>query len=153
MSIRKEILERVGAKEGDVIRIKKEGRTYEGILMPHHEFSDENIVTIKLRNGYNIGVEVNRDTKIEILEKGKEKEKLKVKVPFDPKKKTISILGTGGTIACYVDYRTGAVHPAYSADDLAFSAPEIFDVCNVRARIVYQLLSENMEVDHWKRLA
>ena len=31
-------------------------------------------------------------------------------------KPTIAVLGTGGTIASYVDYRTGAVHPAVTAE-------------------------------------
>jgi len=29
--------------------------------------------------------------------------------PFDPKKKNVTLLGTGGTIASRLDYRTGAV--------------------------------------------
>ena len=65
----------------------------------------------------------------------------------------VSIIGTGGTIACYIDYRTGAVHPASSAKELAFSVPEIFDICNVKTQVAYQILSENIQIDHWKKLA
>jgi len=148
------LLSRSGAAPGDLIRIKKEGEEFVGILMPSHDFSDDDIVVIKLRNGYNIGIEIDGKTEIEIIEKGElVRKKAQRKIPYDPKKPTISILGTGGTIASYVDYRTGAVHPAYSAEDLAYSVPEIFDICNVRARIVFQLLSENIKVSNWITLA
>ena len=52
-----------------------------------------------------------------------------------------------------MDYRTGAVHPATNAQELAFSVPEIFDICNVNARVAFQMFSENLEVSHWKILA
>ena len=87
--------------------------------MPHHQFSDEDILNIKLDNGYNIGLSVDKDTKIALLKKHKDVVKKKKQIPFDPDKPAVSIIGTGGTIACYVDYRTGAVHPATSAQDLA----------------------------------
>ena len=147
------ILKRVNAGEGDLIEIKVDDEKIKGILMPHHEFSDENIIIVKLSNGYNIGVEVKKNIKINVLEKKKEKTVKKRKIPFDPDKPTVSIIGTGGTIACYVDYRTGAVHPATSAEDLAFSVPEIFDICNVKAKVAFQMLSENLKVQHWQTLA
>jgi len=63
------------------------------------------------------------------------------------------VLGTGGTIASYVDYRTGAVHPALSAGDLVATVPEIADVCDVRAEVLFSIFSENMNVEHWQRIA
>ena len=98
----------------------------EGILMPHHQFSDDDIITIKLDNGYNIGLAADKDTKITLLEKHKDSAKKSKEIPFDKNKPTVSVIGTGGTIACYVEYRTGAVHPASSAKELAFSVPELF---------------------------
>lgn len=150
---RDEILSRWGAKPGDLIRIRRKGEEFTGVLMPAHDFSGDDIVVIKLENGYNIGIEVDEDTEIEVIERGRQKERVKKTVSFDPDKPTVSILGTGGTIASYVDYRTGAVHPAYSAEDLAFAVPEIFKVCNVRAKVIFQLLSENIKVGNWKKLA
>jgi len=148
-----EKLKKIGAQVGDTIQIKKNKETNEGILMPHHDFSDEDIVTIKLKNGYNIGIAVDQNTEIKLIEKHKEVKNEVKKIPHDPKKPTVSIIGTGGTIACYVDYRTGAVHPATNAQELAFSVPEIFDICNVNARVAFQMLSENLDVNHWKILA
>jgi glutamyl-tRNA(Gln) amidotransferase subunit D len=148
-----EKLKKVNADIGDIIRIIRNDEQHEGVLMPHHEFSDDDIITIKLKTGYNIGIAVDKKTEIILVQKQKTTEKKTKKIPFDQKKPTISIIGTGGTIACYVDYRTGAVHPASSAEELAFSVPEIFDLCNVKSQVAYQMLSENIEVSHWQALA
>ncbi|HHH80130.1 MAG TPA: Glu-tRNA(Gln) amidotransferase subunit GatD [Thermoplasmatales archaeon] len=154
-NLREKLLKKTGAEIGDNIRIKKDdGRVYEGILMPHHEFSNRDVIVLKLKNGYNIGVKVSEGTEMQVLAKReKTKQKAARTVPYDSKKPTVSVLGTGGTIACYVDYRTGAVYPATTAEDLAFSVPEVFDVCNINARVVLQILSENITVENWQTLA
>jgi len=146
-------LKRIGAEVGDAIAVVIKKDRHEGILMPHHDFSDEDIINIKLKNGYNIGIAIDEDSEIALIKKHKAAEKKVKEIPFDPKKPTISVIGTGGTIACYVDYRTGAVYPATSAQDLAFAVPEVFDICNVKARVAFQLFSENLDVSHWKTLA
>jgi glutamyl-tRNA(Gln) amidotransferase subunit D len=148
-----EKLRKIGAEVGDKIKIIKKTDKIEGVLMPRHGFSDDGIITIKLDNGYNVGVAVDQDTEIDLLKKHRGVTKKLKKIPFDSSKPTISIIGTGGTIACYVDYRTGAVHPATSAQDLAFSVPEIFEICNVKAQVAYQMVSEDIEVEHWQKLA
>ena len=148
-----ELLKTANADTGDTIKIIRGNEQYEGVLMPHHEFSDEDIITVKLTNGYNIGVAVDESTTIYLVQKHPTGEQRAKHIPFNPNKPTISIVGTGGTIACYVDYRTGAVHPATSAEQLAFSVPEIFDLCNVKAQVPFQMLSENIEVHHWQTLA
>ncbi len=148
-----EKLKKAKIEIGDKIRIDSENIKKEGVLMPHHQFSDDDVITIKLDNGYNIGIAVDKDTKITLLEKHKQFIKKTKDITFDKNKPTISIIGTGGTIACYVDYRTGAVHPASSAKDLAFAVPEIFDICNVKTQVAFQILSENFEVENWKKIA
>ena len=65
----------------------------------------------------------------------------------------MAVIGTGGTIACYVDYRTGAVHPALSAEDLVATVPEMADICDVRAEVLFSIFSENMNVKNWQELA
>ncbi|MEA2055551.1 MAG: Glu-tRNA(Gln) amidotransferase subunit GatD [Candidatus Thermoplasmatota archaeon] len=156
MSRKKDIgdmLKKIGAKVGDKIIIETKTVKKEGVLMPHHQFSDDDIISIKLDNGYNIGLAIDKDTKIALVEKHKSAVKEGKEIPFDKNKPTVSIIGTGGTIACYVDYRTGAVHPASSAKELAFSVPEVFDVCNVKTKVAFQILSEDIKVSHWQMLA
>jgi len=146
-------LKSVNAVVGDKIQVETKSMKKEGILMPYHQFSNDDIIIIKLDNGFNIGLAVDRDTKITLLEKHKDSAKKSKEIPFDKNKPTVSIIGTGGTIACYVEYRTGAVHPASSAKELAFSVPEIFDICNVNAKVAFQIFSEDIEVKHWQELA
>ncbi len=146
-------LKNSGIQTGDRIRVKKEDSVYEGVLMPHHDFSDEDIINIKLDSGYNIGLVLDEKCEIELVKKHKKIEKKVKEIPFDKNKPTVSVIGTGGTIACYVDYRTGAVHPATSAEDLAFSVPEVYDICNIKAQVAFQILSEDMEPRFWQKLA
>ncbi|RLF51378.1 MAG: Glu-tRNA(Gln) amidotransferase GatDE subunit D [Thermoplasmata archaeon] len=154
---RKKIIENklktAGVQTGDKIRVETKNIRREGVLMPHHDFSSDDIVTIKLDNGYNIGIKVDEDTRISLLEKHRKIVKKSRSIPFDKNKPTISFVGTGGTIACYVDYRTGAVFPATSAEELAFSVPEVFDICNVKTQVAFQMFSEDITVHHWQRLA
>ena len=147
------LLEAAGADAGDVVEIRHGKRVQSGILMPHHDFSDASIVTLKLANGYNIGVKVDKSSKVSLVSRKEEKEHKIRALPRDSSKKDIAVISTGGTIASYVDYRTGAVHPAISAEELVFSVPELLDLCNVRAKVLYSILSENMKVTHWQGLA
>jgi glutamyl-tRNA(Gln) amidotransferase subunit D len=149
----KEKLDRINANTGDTITISFSDAIFTGVLMPHHQFSDPDVLILKLPNGYNIGLHITNETNISLVNKQSPRKKTLKTIPFDKEKTTISIIGTGGTIACYVDYRTGAVHPATSSEDLAFSVPEIFDICNVKTEVAYQLLSENIEPIHWQTLA
>lgn len=149
----KEKMKKAEIEIGDKVLVESKSMRKEGILMPHHAFSGEDIITIKLDNGYNIGIRVDRDTKISLIEKGKKPAIISKKIPFDKNKPTVSVVGTGGTIACYVEYRTGAVFPASSAEDLAFAVPDIFDIANIKAKVAFQIFSEDMTVDHWKKLA
>ncbi len=47
-----------GLKEGERIVVEKEGKRFEGVLMPRTELGDDEHVVIKLDNGYNIGINV-----------------------------------------------------------------------------------------------
>ncbi len=137
---------------GDEVEIRKGKRIYRGIVMPHHIFSDKNIIVIKLPSGYNMGVD-KRECEIKVIRKRKETEKKTKPIEFDRKKPTIAIIGTGGTIASYVDYKSGAVHPAATSEELAYSIPEIFEICNVEADMLFQKFSENITPSDWQRMA
>lgn len=137
---------------GDRIRIRRGAQTFEGVLMPRHGFSAPDIVTIKLDSGYNIGLEAKLED-AELVKPATPRTIQRVEPPEDPAKPTIAILGTGGTIASFVDYRTGGVHPATRPEELAAAAPELFDVCNIRAEVVFEMFSEDMQPEHWSRIA
>ena len=73
--------------------------------------------------------------------------------PVDPDKPYVKLLGTGGTIASRLDYRTGAVIPAFSPGELYGSVPELADICNLDTEKLYGVFSENMGPDQWKGTA
>ncbi len=153
-----------GIEPGDTVEvISANGQTIRGILMPHHEFSSDDIVTIKLESGYNVGVNPASSESITLVAKGDKRSlaigKSSIATASVVEKGAgrdlpkISIVSTGGTIASYVDYRTGAVKPAVSADELARSVPELFTIASPRTEVLYSVLSENMRPANWKNLA
>ncbi|MEK6988208.1 MAG: asparaginase domain-containing protein, partial [Candidatus Thermoplasmatota archaeon] len=147
------LLDRAHADQGDSVAVTARGETYAGVLMPRHGFSGEDILTVKLGNGYNIGIAVGDITALEVTAK-QAPHKVERHLPRPSKDKpTLAVLGTGGTIASYVDYRTGAVHPAVTAEELIFSVPELLEVANVKARMIYSIYSENLKPENWQHLA
>ena len=62
-------------------------------------------------------------------------------------------MGTGGTIASRLDYRTGAVIPAFSPGELYGSVPELADYCNLETEKLYGEFSENIGPKHWMGIA
>ena len=142
------LIKKFRAGYGDEIELTAE-KNYMGVLMPSHN----DIITLKLKNGYNIGVKIDEKSKIMITRKKEEKTKPLKKEGFSKGKPVISLISTGGTIASYVDYRTGAVHPALTAEELAFSVPELTEKYNVKAKVLFSILSEDMKSEYWRKLA
>jgi len=136
---------------GDRISVERGGTTYEGSVMPSRR---EGYVVIKLDNGYNIGFDAAK-SRISLLQKRQESRKIKSETAL-PRREglpQVSILSTGGTIASKVDYRTGAVTSQFSAGEIISAIPELEEIANYSARVVYQILSENMRAEYWIELA
>ena len=149
-----EAIKKAEVEIGDMIRATKDGEAYEGILIPRSEYGDDRHIVIKLKSGYNIGVRVTSDTRIERTGKGA---KPTFAPPLPPEQKPqlpkVTIISTGGTIASRVDYRTGAVRAALTASDLYGVVPELADIARIDAQILFSLFSENITSKHWKELA
>ena len=146
-------LEALGAEEGYKLSVETEGKTYTGTLMPHHEFSAPDIIVLKMKSGYNVGIRVGKDTVIKVVDKPVVRKKADTEIEEKKGLPTLVLIGTGGTIASYVDYRTGAVHPALSTSDMVNAVPEIREIANVRAKVLFSIFSENMDICHWQELA
>lgn len=150
-----EHLKKAKARIGNLIRVtSKTGDVYEGYLFPRYQYGDHHHMVLKLGNGYNVGIHLGRTEKIEVIGEG-EKPKF-TKSPPIPKQiglPKVSIISTGGTIASRVDYRTGAVEPALSAEDLASVVPELGSIAEIDAHILYSEYSENLTPEHWKGMA
>jgi glutamyl-tRNA(Gln) amidotransferase subunit D len=147
-------LKKAGCQVGDIIRVTAGSKAYEGILIPRSETGDSNHVVVKLKSGYNVGVQVTQDVKIEKIGKGAKPAFASPPLPQQkPELPKVVILSTGGTIASRVDYRTGAVRSALSASDLYGVVPELADTARVKTEIVFSIYSENLTQKHWSQLA
>ncbi len=140
---------------GDTISITKDGEEFTGVLMPRSQVgSDDAHIIIKLTSGYNIGLRLDEENIIRRIKSGKRKRSTPVEDTTDRKNlPNVSILSTGGTIASKVDYRTGAVNPSLSAQDLYDTVPELRNYANVHAKVIMSVLSENILPADWTKIA
>lgn len=139
-------------KVGDSVKIT-EDLTYSGIIMPRYEQKDDKHIVIKLKNGYNIGIEVSKIKKIELLPQEKIEPKNPPQIKTDSSLPKVLLLSTGGTIASKIDYRTGAVTPALTAAELNSSVPELAEIAQIHTEVLFSEYSENLEPKHWKTIA
>jgi len=127
---------------------------FQGILLPRSENDDEVHIVIKLSTGYNIGIAV--DTIQDMKEYNFKEIQYKIaerEFPISKDKHNVKLLGTGGTIASRLDYRTGAVIPAFSPGELYGAVPELADICNLSTEKLFAVFSENMGPAQYKILA
>ena len=141
----------MSTKEGDRVKVEKEGSVFEGVLLPS---SDDEQVVVKLDDGYNVGVARDEAT-VEVIEEVEETEEAAEEVALGEEEDlpTVSLISTGGTIASTVDYRTGAVTAQFDAEDVLRAVPELAGRANYRGRVVSNILSENMTPARWQELA
>lgn len=133
----------------DVELITSKGN-YKGIILPRSETADDLHVVLKMPIGYNIGIKAESITNINIFGYKEAHYQIPEKeFPRDPSKPNVKLLGTGGTIASRLDYRTGAVIPAFSPGELYGSVPELADYCNLDTEKLYGVFSENMGPEQW----
>ena len=146
-------LKKNNAKVGDSIKITADGLTNSGIIMPRHESGDDKHLVLKLGSGYNVSIKVDEIEKRENLSSPEVKPESPDTREDDPKLPKIKILATGGTIASRVDYRTGGVTPRLSADDIYEAVPELEKIANIDAEVLFSEYSENLQPDHWTKIA
>ncbi len=143
-----EYLTQKNVSVGDSVKVVSD-LIYTGILMPRYETSDDSHVVLKLKSGYNVGIELDEIKNIEKMSSPKEKREMSNVKKTDSSLPKILLLSTGGTIASKVDYRTGAVTPALTASDLNDAVPEIANIANIDAEVLFSEYSENLQPEHW----
>ena len=138
------------------------GDSFEGTLMPRYASMDKKHVVLKLKSGYNLGVSTS---KIKSMSKLKynfgrgmnpvdiRKPRLQMESENLQPVYQIALIGTGGTIASKVDYRTGGVSPALSASEIYDAVPELRKYANIDADFLFNEYSENLEPHHWTQIA
>lgn len=127
---------------------------FKGTVLPRAENDDDQHIVVKVITGYNIGIDVS--TINTMKETGYNKANYAIpekEFPTTPNLPSVKLFGTGGTIASRLDYRTGAVIPAFSPGELYGAVPELADICNLTTEKVFAVFSENMGPDQYISLA
>jgi len=148
------VMERCGVRVWSEVRADTTRGTFEGLILPRSETSDDLHLVLKLSSGYNIGL--RHDTVHDLAQIGYREAHYQIpekEFPTDPAKPNVKLFGTGGTIASRLDYRTGAVIPAFSPGELYGSVPELADICNLETEKLFGVFSENMGPEQYLVLA
>ncbi|RJO67454.1 MAG: Glu-tRNA(Gln) amidotransferase GatDE subunit D [Myxococcales bacterium] len=121
------------------------GGHFRGLILPRSETADDLHIVLKLASGYNVGLRADKIASMRQVGYRAANYKIPEKdFPHDPGKPKVKLFGTGGTIASRLDYRTGAVIPAFSPGELYGSVPELADICNLETEKLFAVFSENM---------
>ncbi len=134
--------------------VKTSRGDFRGIILPRSENDDERHIVLKLDTGYNIGIAT--ETIENMTEEGYKEAHYKIpekEFPFTDNQPSVKLFGTGGTIASRLDYRTGAVIPAFSPGELYGAVPELADICNLTTEKLFAVFSENMGPQQYMKLA
>ncbi|HEY9399665.1 MAG TPA: Glu-tRNA(Gln) amidotransferase subunit GatD [Nitrososphaeraceae archaeon] len=163
-----ELFKKSNVKFGDSVIVETNNEMHVGILIPRYEYADFNHLVLKLKSGYNIGINLG---KIKSIKKITEKLDPTNKPDIDYKYKdnfshrntdknfsqtklpNLSLLSTGGTISSKIDYRTGGVMAARTAKELNDSIPELMEIANIDPEVVLSEYSENIKPQHWSLIA
>ena len=149
-----ECMKRFGVKVWSEVIIESSRGRFQGRILPRAESGDDRHLVIKIASGYNVGVAVA--TISGIREIGYSVAHYKIpekKFPFTKGKPFVKLLGTGGTIASRLDYRTGAVIPAFTPGELYGAVPELADICNLETEKLFGVFSEIMGAAEYVALA
>jgi glutamyl-tRNA(Gln) amidotransferase subunit D len=142
---------------GTEVEIRRaDGRVFRGSIVPLPHGSDDRIVQVKLPSGYNAGIHVGTEDRIEILSGPAEGWAPRPSVPATApvnEGEWVAILTTGGTIASRVDYRTGGVKPVRDEAEILTFYPHLGEKGPVRIVPVFDRLSEEIVPSDWLELA
>ena len=148
------VLERHGVSVWGEVEVETTNGRFRGLILPRSETADDRHIVLKLSSGYNIGLAA--DVIETMTQHGRRVANYKIpeqEFPTDPRKPNVVLFGTGGTIASRLDYRSGAVIPAFSPGELYGSVPELADLCNLRTEKLFGIFSENMGPEQYRILA
>ncbi|MCX8194068.1 MAG: Glu-tRNA(Gln) amidotransferase subunit GatD [Candidatus Pacearchaeota archaeon] len=135
---------------GKKVRVSLEKQEFQGTVL---ESYDPSLLLLKLKSGYNIGIEKNKIKNIEELKEKKEEiAEIKEIKPRDNLPE-VAIIVTGGTISSRVDYKTGAVRPLTKPEDIIATAPRLGEIIKPIIESPFLIFSENITANEWKKLA
>ncbi len=149
-----EILKKYNVRVWGTAEIQTTRGNFNGTVLPRAENDDHFHIVLKIATGYNVGIDIRTITGMK--ETGYKKANYKVpekEFPYTKGLPHVKLLGTGGTIASRLDYRTGAVIPAFSPGELYGAVPELAEICNLDTEKIFAVFSENMGPTQYVALA
>jgi len=149
-----DVLQRFEAPVWSDVTVRTERGEFAGLILPRSETADAEHIVLKMITGYNVGLHYASVEDISVHGRKVANYKIPEKdFPYTEGQPRVKLFGTGGTIASRLDYRTGAVIPAFSPGELYGSVPELADICNLETEKLYGVFSENMAREQWIGLA
>jgi glutamyl-tRNA(Gln) amidotransferase subunit D len=150
----REILQKYNVRVWGEAVIQTTRGEFKGRILPRAENTDDIHIVVKVATGYNIGVDINTITDMKEVGYNVAKYAIPEKqFPYTEGLPHVKLLGTGGTIASRLDYRTGAVIPAFSPGELYGAVPELAEICNLDTEKIFAVFSENMGPKQYIELA
>ncbi len=149
-----EVLKKYNVRVWGQVDIETTRGNFTGTVLPRSESDDDFHLVLKIPTGYNIGIDVHNIKSM--TETGYKKANYKIpekEFPYTKGLPSVKLFGTGGTIASRLDYRTGAVIPAFTPGELYGAVPELADICNLTTEKLFAVFSENMGPEQYKKLA
>ena len=135
---------------GDWVVLNTKEKEFEGYVL---ESYDPEIILLKLKSGYNIGIREEDILKAKVLEKAKTEEKKEFLIEHKKGLPNVAMIITGGTISSRLDPKTGGVKWT-SVKDLFTISPKMRDICNItKVEQPFMKASENMSFSDWKKVA
>src|SRR3989338_886496 len=135
---------------GDYVSFRLALEEVEGRVL---ESSDSSIVLLKLKSGYNIGINKENILGFKVIKKFKE-EKVKFELSKTKGLPSIGLVITGGTIASRIDPKTGGAKPLTDVSEFSKFYPGLFKIANVKSiESPFMIASESMNSEHWIKIA
>lgn len=140
--------------KGKLVTITKNNINYKGHVVTVTEKNKKQEVILKLLdNGYNIGIALDNNTKIEVTSE-ETQEKQNITLKQNNSLFPISFVATGGTIGTYVDYKTGGVSMSKTPEEIIFTVPELLEIVNIKnIQPVAMKGSEDLSYKDWQKIA
>ena len=149
----RDLLEREGIDTGDTVEFEKGKIKITGKLMPNTEANGEDILVIKLANGYNVGVSFS-GSRLKLVKKGESNFDFpKAATAQDPRLPKVSLIYTGGTIGSKIDYKTGGVYMLLKPEELLYEIPELSKIARISVTKLFSMSSEDMSYKEWQAIA
>ena len=137
---------------GDKIKLQTKTKTWEGHVLESH---DPEIILLKIKSGYNIGIRESEILNAQIIQKRSDTESPTTdhRPPTtDQKLPNVAFIITGGTISSRLDPKSGGTIPT-DKEAILTIAPELKEICNPIIESPFMKMSEDMDPQDWKTIA